>query len=452
MPESIKKPVLLLLVLSLICVGSLPAQDIIIGNIEFDRIEWGSRLVYIPVENAVDDIARLNIIIHTIYPGHYLSGLERLEVDTTVMLAPEVSVDLAIPFVIHGSFERVVTRVMIFWNFDSYVPEANVPDSTFQIFNRVYNPKGDADEYLGRKHAIGPVYSVMDHFLMNFEYPRLVLFLMSRGMSAENISSLFKAEHSYTGDIINDLRQEGFFPLPEDSLVPGLLAISESEGYTLKNLVQSAADAFSSWYEETGRKEIENILDEVGIDDYNRGLPALQLPLLHTLLMEEWVEKTPGFDVLGFNDKDYDLQIHNQPRWIVQGGEYFLPKLCLAAFEERGELHFGTFSPDPSLPFDKATIYNLRKQVEQEAGSVVTIDAVRIQKALAKAREIKLVDEIGGGKIRQVIENPETQAILKTYKPFQEPYLADYIIRSALGEYFLNHRPDGGLDCIKVGY
>jgi hypothetical protein len=452
MIKRIMTPVLVILIAAFSYTGLQAEQTVSVGEIELDRNEWGSRRVFIQVDNVVDDTAWINVVVYTIYPGHYLSGLERLEVDTTVAIEPKGVDDLVIPFKMHGSFGRIVTRVMVHWHYDRYVPEVEQPDSTFQIINSIFSGKGDADEYSGRKHCVGPVYSVMDHWLLNFEYPRLVLYLLGRGETPEAISDLFRADLEYTNEVISDLRGEGFFPLMNESLAPGLLPVSEQEGYGLKPKFAEAAEAFSSWYEESGQKQLDKILAEADLDDYARQLPSLQMPILYTLLMERWIDPEVGFGIPKFETMAEDINMLSRTNWIAQGGEFFLPKLCFGAFDENGRLHFGTFSPDPELPFDKASIYDMRGSVEKEAGSIITIEADQMRRVLTAARETKLTDKLAETMIKNIIDDPATTASLEHYKPYQRPYLIDYIIRVALGKYFIDHKPGQGLDCVQIGY
>ena len=451
MPRMAKRLTFTIIAVCLVMTGVVAAQGLNIGQMEFDRNEWGSRKVFIPAENNRDDTARLDIAIQTIYPGHYLSGLDRLNVDTSVIVGPGDVEDFAIPFKMHGSFERVVTRVMIHWRYDKYPPEPGIPDSTFQMFNNVFRAHGEAAGPAGKKYSIGPVYSVMDHFQLNFEYPRLVLYFLSRGETPEKISTLFEADVEYTNEVIEDFRKEGFFPLPDDKLAPGIIGIAEYEGYVLKTALDNASDAFSAWYDESGRKEFAKILGEAGIDSYTAQLPAVQMPLLISLLMNSWVDPGSNYDVMRFQNAEQDLKSSNLTRWIVQGGDYFLPKLCLGVFEEQGDICFGAFSPDPKLPFDKATIFNLRGAVEKDFGSLTVIEAAQLRLALSEAAKAQFIDNIAG-KMKSIVTDKQTLDIFEDYRPYKAPYLADYICRIAMGRYFIDHAPKSGLDCIRVRY
>jgi len=435
---------------SLVFSMTLPAQSVQVGNIFFDRNEWGSREVYIPIDNLVDDTARVIVSVQTVYPKHYLSGLERLEVDTMVKLPPNDIAEVAVPFKIHGSFERVVTRVKIEWFFDNYETPPNEPDSTFQIFNNVFRVHGEGAEYSDRKHSVGPVYSVMEHYQLNFEYPRLVLFLLARGKGVEEISEMFEADIDYTHEIIEDFRAEGFFPLKSDRLAPAILAIGESEGYRVKTDIKKVSDAFKSWYDETGRGEMKALMTDAGIDQYTGQLPGIQMAIWYALLMGPMVDKGAGIDIPHFENISYDHEVMNRTHWIVQGGEFFLPRRCLAVFTDKDRLNLSTFRPDPSLPFDKAPIYDMRRKLEKEAGSVTTLEAAQIRaviEAAGKKKSIReIVDRIGG-----MISADEGKAALEYYQPYQSSCWADYVVRNVLGDCFADNGFQG-VDAVRVVY
>ncbi len=423
------------------------AQDVTIGDMTIDQLQWGERLLKVPVENHRDDTARLSIYIQTVYPHHYLSGLDRLDVDTFPAIPPNASVDLFPSFEIPGSFGRVGIRAQIYWRYDNRPTMG--PDSTFQVFTNVFEPKGEAGQYAGKRHSVGPAYSIMDHFQLNFEYPTLLLYFLARGQTLQEISTLFKAEMEYTVLTVDRFRKEAFFPRAEDSLAPGLLAVSEREGYPLKEKVQAALVAFTAWYENGGGKKLDGILADLDLDSRARKLPSVQTPILLALLEEPWNNPEIGLEAIGFENQDDDIKTQNQPHWIMEGGDFFLPKRCLAVFKDNGILHLATFSPNPELPYEKATIFDMRKAVQEADGALTRIDAARLRQAVEQARKQGLVKELAA-KLDPVID--EAQAGLEFCPPYKKAYLADYIYRMALGGYFVDHPPETGIDCVQVTY
>ncbi len=449
MPGRGTKAVIVLLGAALLSGTASSDENVLIGKMGMDQVSWGARLFHVPVENYRDDTLHLNIILHTLYPGHYLSGMDRLEVDTVIDIPPNAYEDLFVPFEIPGSFGRMATRAMIIPRYDNYQAPPGVNDTALQVFSNVFNARDDATAYAGRKHSVGPVYTVMDHFQLNYEYPRLVLFLLARGKSPSEISDLFRAEMEYTHIVIKRFRREDFFLPAGDSPVPGILAVSEREGYVLKEKANAAIAAFTSWYKEDGKGEMARILKDGGIDPYAAELPSIQIPILLTLLEELWVDAEAGFDVPRFEDMERDIAVCNRTRWIMQGGEFFLPKLCLGVFEQNSQMHLATFSPDAELPFDKACIYDMRRAVEDAGEAIIAVDAEQVRRALGRAREDEMIKKIAG-QLRSIID--EAQAGLEYCAAYQRPYLADYVFRMALGGYFVNHRPSQGIDCIRILY
>lgn len=423
------------------------SKDVTIGDMTIDRLEWGERLLKVPVENLRNDTAHLSIYIQTVYPHHYLSGLDRLDVDTFLAIPPKASLEVYPSFEIPGSFGRVGIRAQVYWRYDN--GRTVGPDSTFQVFTNVFEPKGDAGQYAGKRHSVGPVYSIMDHFQLNFEYPTLLLYFLARGQTPEQISTLFKAEMEYTELTINRLRKENFFPRDEDSLSPGLLAVSEEEGYPLRDKAQAAVAAFTAWYEKGGGKKLDGILDDAGVDSRTRTLPAVQIPIFLALLEESWNNPMIGLETIGFKDQDADITTQNQPHWIMEGGDFFLPKRCLAIFKDNGNVYQATFSPNPELPYEKATIYDMRKAVQDADGALAQIKASQMLQVVEQARKDGLVKDLAA-KLDPIIT--EAQSGLEFCPPYKKAYLADYICRMALGGYFVDHPPERGVDCVQVAY
>jgi len=426
-------------------VAGAQSPDITIGDMTIDRLQWGERILKIPVENHRDDSARLSIYIQTVYPHHYLSGLDRLDVDTFPVVPPNASLELFPSFEIPGSFGRAAIRAQVFWRYDNG-PTVG-PDSTFQVFTNVFEPKGEAGQYAGKRHSVGPAYSVMDHFQLNFEYPTILLYFLARDKSLTEISTLFKAEMEYSTLTVDRLRQEGFFPRENDSLSPGLLAVSEREGYPLRDKAQAAVAAFTKWYKNDGANKLDGILDDLGVDSRTRTLPSLQIPIFLALLEEPWNNPAIGLEPIGFENQDNDIRTQNQPHWIMEGGDFFLPKRCLAVFKDNGVLHLATFSPNPELPFEKATIYDMRKAAQESDGALAKVEASQLRQAVEEARKQGLVKDLAA-KLDPIIA--EAQTGLEFCPPYKKAYLADYIYRMALGGYFVDHMPERGMDCVQV--
>jgi hypothetical protein len=424
------------------------SQNFAIGDINLDQIKWGMRKLLIDVENPREDSVRIDILIKTFYPQHYLSGLDPFKVETTIVIQPLYFETYEIEMEIPASFDRLISRVEIFWRYNQPGPDDRELDSLFQRFSNVFKARDDAAVYGERKHSIGPAYCMIDYLEMNFEYPRLILFLLSRGESLEAINSMFYAEWAYTALLVERMRENGFFPFAKDTR-PGILAITENEAYAVKEKIKPLSEKFTRWFDEKGQKKLDEILTEFGVDDFTGGLPSIQMKMLLTLLEAEWVDPDAGFDISHFEKKEVDLQVQNKPKWIVQGGEFFMPKLCLAEFEEQGEYHVGTFSPDPSLPYDKAPVYDLRKAVEDASGAITSIDMEKFSQAVEKAKKKKLVKDIS----KDIMKTVEAaQADIEQFQEYQASYLADYIIRVMLGDYFSGHKPGDGLDCVRIRY
>ena len=425
------------------------AADFTVKDLQLDRIEWGIRTLTIKTDNPRDDTARLHVVIYSLYTDHYMSGLDRFDVDTNFVVPPHQSPVIKLSFEMPGSFGRIVTRAFVYWQFPQAGEGQKTSDSTFKTFSSVFIPKDEALQYSDSKHSLGPVYSIIDYPTLNFEFPRLILFLLSRGGTLWDIQELFIVEDGYTQLIYHRLREQGFFPLPGDTLSPGILAVTEPEAYKLRVRTQAAIETFAAWYAGGGGKGLMEIMRKAGLKDSLVVLPSLQLKILMTLLEKGWVNLPQGFDVSHFEKISADLALQNRPRWIVAGGEFFLPRLCGAAFEQNKMLLLSSFSPNPQLPYDKAPIYDIRKRAETAADSIPTIKVGQLRKAVAEAEKKGLLNDLAP-KLKQVVL--EAQGDLEKCQPYQMPYLADYIYSVVLGGYFVKHQPEGRFDCVQVKY
>ena len=435
-------------IMALLSFTPLHAQKVIVGSYGMDRMQWGMRYIRLPIRNQMADTVRVNVTVQTMFPSQYASGLERLQVDTVLVLPPNDSSEYHVPFEVPGSYGRMATRAVVYFWPDSSNPAVKGTDSTFQVFSTVFLAQGDAQQYGSRKHCLGPPYTVIDYPILNFELPRYILYMLARGIQPLTISNTFGIDAPYVQLLIERMHAQGFFPFSDSPGMPGILAISEEEAYKLKEKAKAADELFAKWYEDKGGAALSRILENGNVDDFSRNMPALRMVLLLNLLEEEWADSSKGFDIAHFENKKSDLAAQNRLRWIVQGGEFFLPRLCVATFEQKERLQFGTFSPNPQLPFDKATIYNLRDSSEQMADAIPYVDAAIVKQMLADARKQGLLKGIAP-KLKEIILSAE--ADLEKFQPRLAPYLADYFYQTALGAYFIKHKP-AGLDCIGVKY
>jgi hypothetical protein len=377
--------------------------------------------------------------------------LNRLEVDTTIYIEPLTVRDIAVSFEMPGSFGRVISKAFFYWHYLHPFPnDSFAADSSAKTFSSVTIAKDEALVLSDRKHSVGPGYCKIDHSLLDFEFPRLMLFQLSRGSNLKEIQELFIVEDGYTEYVYQNLRRDGFFPVPTDSMAPGILALTEPELYPLRARTTQAKETFAAWYEKEGKAGLDKIMKKAGVDDFCRELPSLQMKILLTLLEKDLVDSTSAFDISHFKNPDQDQKSQNRARWILQGGDFFMPRLCLAEFQEKGNFYLSVFSPDPKLPYDVAPIWDMRKAVDSPAMAIHQIKASQLRKVIDKAAKEKLVDGVAAD-LKAIIA--AGRADVTVMKPYQESYYADYIYQTALGGYFATKEsPADWLDCVIITY
>ena len=442
---------ILLVISAIVLAGDSDAAGLKFDNIQVDLLQWGMRTITFNVDNPRSDSAQIDVKVMTLYPDHYLSGLNMYQKDTTMYIGPLGVQDMAVTFEIPGSFGRVIPKAFFYWHYlHPLADDSSAADSAARTFSSVFIAKDEARVLVDRKHSVGPGYCKIDHPLLDFEFPRLMLFLLSRGQSLKYIENLFIVEPGYTEYVYNKLRRDGFFPVASDTLAPGILALAEPELYTIRAKTKLATETFAAWYDREGQARLDKIMKKAGLDDFTRELPGVQLKILLTLLEQDLADSTAAFDVSHFRNPDQDQKNQNRARWIVQGGDFFMPRLCLAEFQDKGVFYLSTFSPNPKLPYDVASIWDMRKAIEKPAVTIPQIKADQLRKIVEKAQKERLVDSLAPA-LKSIIS--EARPDVAAMKPYQASYLADYIYEVALGDYFAGHKvPADWLDCVIVRY
>ncbi|MCP4568579.1 MAG: hypothetical protein GY841_13460 [FCB group bacterium] len=429
--------------------GAVAAQ-VNIGNMQMDWIAWGMRQLIVPFDNQGADTAQIRLTIATLYSDHYLSGLDLYEEDTVLFLPPHQKQTVILDFELPGSYGRGVSKAYAYWYYPQTSTAELKADSVGQSFSSVFHSSQDASLFAERRHNPGPAFAQIDYPMLNFEFPRLLLYMLSRQMPVSKIEKVLIVDKEYIESVRERLTDQGLFPFPDNIIDPGVLGISEMEGFKLKPEIRNTAAKFAKWFDNKGRKNLAKILDKAGLDPTLTDIPALQLEILLALLREQWITAEQGFDISHYDQATEDIIQHNQPRWVVQGGAYFMPKLSLAAYEHDNGMYLATLSPNPKLRIERMVMEEMMAAVDSAAGTIPEVTTGQIKDIIKRAKKKKLIKEINVD-LLALIENAKAE--IGFIKPYQYPYLADYICRVVLGEYFIGHPPaDGRLDCVSVRY
>ncbi|MEE9443638.1 MAG: hypothetical protein V3V99_13315 [candidate division Zixibacteria bacterium] len=434
------------------CSSLSEAQKIFVKKISMDRNLWGLRYLKIPIENNRNDTARVSAEYFIKYENHYLSGLERTGFDTTFIVPPKSTNEYRFYYELPGSFGRSKSRLLIRWKYDNPLESDTIQDSTLQSFNTTVTAIGGADQYDAKKHSPGPAYGILNYQDIFFEYPRLLLYLLARQKTVDEIGTIFRVDLRSSYSIIDRLRSEGLFPEDQEDLKPRLVAISENEGFQIRPQINIATESFQAWYKSKGKAKLDEILAETGINPEQKGSKALRTLVLLSLLNESWTE--PG-SLSGLESTDFGkvLSNLNSVKWIVQGGDFFMPRLSLGAYEKNKDIVLFTFSLDPVRGYEKARLTGVHENIEEkirllqtEVPSISPKDLIEIMKI---ARQSGLTDDLLKD-IKSLLESVTSN--LETYQGYQEPYLANYLIRSVVGGAFAERRHRNNLDFIIVRY
>ncbi len=426
-------------------------NDIELGMMIFEKAFWGPVTLTIPIDNKRDDSAKINVEITLLFHEHYVSGLERFVTDTFFYIPPLHQQDHLVNFELPPSFGMVIIRVIVQREYVNPLPGDEYFEPVSQLFRSILKVPDGAADYMNRKYSVGPIYSVLDHQFINLDLGRIYMFEIARGTLLSEISDAFEVSNEYLRYIYRKLFDEGFFPDAVNKYTPGVMAVKEEEGQVIKRLLDSRAlPMFRSWYESVIDPAMDQIMKDAGVVETARRLPSLKMAILLNLLGRDWINDKSGYKIMTFEDQQYDLSVYNRPFWIIEGGEFYVPPLCHAVFEENGELYMATFSPDPSLTYEKAAIFSMRREVEENEGAIPVVRAAQIGQII-DAFEKRGSPGKFGEELRLFIVTARPQ--IKKFRGYQVPYLTDYVIRYILGAYFLEHPANNDwIDCVRVEY
>jgi hypothetical protein len=319
---------------------------------------------------------------------------------------------------------------------------------TFRSYMKIPDP---AAAYMNKIYSAGPMYSLMNNVLVNLDLGRIYMFKMAREERRDKVAKAFEIGVDYLKEFHERLVEEGLFPMP-NKYIPGLMAINEEEALEIKAILDARGiPLFKKWYEDHGRDAIDLAMMDAGIVETARDMPSLRMALLLNIMEPGWLDLEDGYVSMHFQDRQTDLNAYRRPLWIIEGGEFFLPRLCHAAFEEEdGTFYMSTFNPNTGLTYEKATIYDMRKIVSEDGIAAPLVEASQIRRALEAIKRDKRLESLPVN-LKQLIY--EVRPYLKKIKSYQAPYLVDYVYRYILGAYFIEHPvAKGWLDCVRVDY
>ncbi len=408
-----------------------------INHAKLDPNRWGKRTLMLPIENPTEDSARLVISLRVSYQNHYLSSEEITEFDTSYVIPPNFSNKKLMYFTLEGSFGRATMQMLAKWKHFGDADTATY-DSTFQTFNNNFAAQGDITGMDNYRYALGPMHSAWYNQKLNYEYPRLLLYLSSRGRSVDDANHMIRAHKDYAKEIFGHFRDEGILPLNSFENIQYMLAVSESEGFVIRPRIMAFAGEFSKWYADRGKEKLDRYLRESGVDSSASQAPALRMLILHTLIMEKW-NSDENQQIVSLVNSEKDISVSNKLRWIVQGGAFFQPRVCLSVFQEEGteDVLIGSFAPDPSLTCTKLSLViqhnRAKKDLRIRDRAISNTDAADILSAVKLASKKKLVKKVGK-KMQELMK--QLQSDLPYYTDTLEANLADYICRIVIGECF----------------
>ncbi len=419
-----------------------PTDNLVIRPIETTGIQWGPSDIYMDIHNVRPDSAQVIVRISTTYKDHYMCSDDYLDFDTSFVVAPESDDKYKVTFEVPGAFGMSVTTALIWWEYFDPQPDWQARDSVRKVFTGRFITTEAAAQYSERRHNIGPYAANIGTTLLNWEFPRLVLYMTAKGKTLHDISRELIVRQEYVRIIYDRLAAAGFYPDEEEPYRPEILAVSEGEAFKIREMLPEIVGVVSEWYRE--HKSSPKAILSKKIDPEQNGI-ALQLLISLAMLHSALIDNDAGMNGCS-REESYRKAI--EPGWIVQGGEFFMPRLCLVPFafnDDTKAIYWTVVRPDPNAAIDVEPITNTRAYVELNRAEIPTVKA-----------DMWCDKNPAGGEYRELLNRLNKHACEIAHTgdtSFNSSMMLNYILRLAMGEYFKDKLPpDGSLDCIRVEY
>lgn len=419
-----------MILLGAVCLP-LVAQDFGVNRIQIDRKKWGFRNIEMIIINGGSDTANVAVTIKTTTPGNYLSGEEVIITDSTFDVYPGTDAAYKFPMEWPGAYGRISSLVNVEWQIRRQQGENIDSGYTSQVIEASINPGVDIYGYRDTKFSLGPMAAVGEYQFINYEYPRIMLYLLARDKSVYDLQSLFTVEVEYNKELIRRFAAIGLFPYATDSDQPAMVGISEKDAYALVEIIKSAGEDFRAWIDNDGREFMSNVYSAVKADADSGGRELLYLLTILTAWSNHFINDY--YHPAEFNVAAMDQYRLTTPRWLVQGGDFFMPKLSLVPFFDVEYLNIAPIVRLSGEKHESKLLQEAAWAFDNEESTVLQVDASVVRKAVEMLNNNKEFSKVSDKVFKKVDLAFET---IEAIKASQKPYLAEYFFRKLLGDYF----------------
>lgn len=199
------------------------AEDIVFNNVDIPKLDWGTQTAVFSVTNTSDYLKFLKTETKLTFQGIYLNP-ERVVTNSFIVL-PGESRDLPLEIQVpgnYGSAELVLTVYDVIDTLDPIFPGQEIYQQPFEL---QYEPDKEAREYLNPPLQVPP--TVQESMDFDYEFARLLPFLISQGKSLDDIQDMTIAGEDYAATVLDSMVAREYMAQTPDGPEPTFPVLTE---------------------------------------------------------------------------------------------------------------------------------------------------------------------------------------------------------------------------------
>jgi hypothetical protein len=373
-----------------------PAEEpeILVGDINFSSLRWGWQTASFEVTNNSDDLKYVTAEIEVQFTGSYLNPNRRTRSHS--ILKPLQSQILTPRVFIPGNYGQAQITVSLYDVVDTL--DILLPGQKFfqQPFSINFSIPDEMLSYLSEKITLPP--RVEHHPDFDYEFSRVMLFMLNEGKKIGEIAEMAMADTSFVNEIVQNMMAKDYLVKNNGAYRTSFPFITISEAETAKKLAGQLTDTLAKLIEKN-MKTYPKILDSLmstgamnkdsnafldgGVVLY-RPYPVVSALLLWFDLGQKFITRSAPLMI--YDGTDLCNAYIPQYMYAVQGGDTFNGTQFYALFPSGQELQikYGDVAPVIDCPEDYILKEKLKQRVDWQYAREYSPESFMLDTLLAQ--------------------------------------------------------------------
>jgi predicted transcriptional regulator len=348
--------------------------EILVGDINFSSLRWGWQTATFEVTNNSNDLKYVTAEIEVQFTGSYLNPNRRTRSHS--ILKPLQSQLLTPRVFIPGNYGQAQITVSLYDVVDTL--DILLPGQRFfqQPFSINFSIPDEMVSYFNEKITLPP--RVGRHPDFDYEFSRVMLFMLNEGKKIGEIAEMAMADTSFVDETVQNMTAKGYLIKNDGGYKTSFPLITISEAETAKKLAGQLADTLATLIEKNMKnypKILDSLMSTGAVDkDSNsfldggavlyRPYPVVSALLLWFDLGQKFITRSAPLWI--YDGTDLCNAYIPQYMYAVQGGDTFNGTQLYALFSGGQELRiiYGDVTPVIDCPEDYILKAKLKQRVD----------------------------------------------------------------------------------------